>query len=146
MNDTKRPPPPDGEYSVGYGRPPQQTRFQPGRSGNPKGRPKGSRSVGAILQDIIRQKIAVTENGKTRRMSTLEVMFRRLVNDALRSDARAMKLLLSLVDRYGDSPETALPLDDVLAEDRAILAQYLPELANSDPAPPMSPDDGRRRR
>ena len=115
MNDTKRPSPPDGEYSVGYGRPPQQTRFQPGRSGNPKGRPKGSRSVGAILQDIIRQKIAVTESGKTRRMSTLEVMFRRLVNDALRSDARAMKLLLSLVDRYGDSPETALPLDDVLA-------------------------------
>ena len=44
-------------------------------------------------------------------MSTLEVMFRQLVNDALRSDARAMKLLLSLVDRYGDSPEAALPLD-----------------------------------
>ena len=142
MNDTKRPSPPDGEYSVGYGRPPQQTRFQPGRSGNPKGRPKGSRSVGAILQHIIRQKIAVTENGKTRWMSTLEVMFRRLANDALRNDARAMKLLLSLVDRYCDSPETALPLGDMLAEDRAILAQYLPELANSDPALPTSPDKG----
>jgi hypothetical protein len=75
-------------------------------------------------------------------MSTLEVMFRRLVNDALRSDARAMKLLLSLVDRYCDSPETALPLGDMLAEDRAILAQYLSELANSDSAPPVASDDG----
>ncbi|WP_018409329.1 DUF5681 domain-containing protein [Methylocystis rosea] len=142
MNDRKRPSPPDGEYSVGYGRPPQQTRFQPGRSGNPKGRPKGSRSVGAILQHIIRQKIAVTENGKTRWMSTLEVMFRRLVRDALRSDARAMKLLLSLVDRYCNSPESALPLGDVLAEDRSILAQYLSELAESDSASTISSEDG----
>ena len=36
-----------------------------------------------------------------------------------------MKLLLSLVDRYADSPEAALRLGEVLAEDRAILAQYL---------------------
>lgn len=143
MNDMKRPSsPPNGEYSVGYGRPPQQTRFQPGRSGNPKGRPKGSRSVGAILQHIIRQKIAVTENGKTRSMSTLEVMFRRLVRDALRSDARAMKFLLSLVDRYCDSPETALPLGEVLAQDRAILAQYLSEHAETDSALTISSDDG----
>ena len=40
-------------------------------------------------------------------------------------DPRAMKLLLALIDRYSDSPETALRLGDVLAEDREILAQYL---------------------
>jgi hypothetical protein len=77
--------------------------------------------------------VAVTENGKTRRMSALEVMLRRLVNDAMRSDPRALKLLLSLVDRYGDSPEAAVHLGDVLDEDRAILAQYLQERAGSDP-------------
>ena len=32
------------QYEVGYGKPPQATRFQPGKSGNPKGRPKGSRN------------------------------------------------------------------------------------------------------
>jgi hypothetical protein len=132
------------DYVVGYRRPPKATRFTAGKSGNPKGRPKGSRSVGALLQDIIRQKVAVTENGKTRRMSVLEVMFRRLVNDAMRSDARAMKLLLSLVDRYGDSPEAALHLGDVLAEDRAILAQYLHEPAGLGPGPPVRSDDGDR--
>ena len=73
----------------------------------------------------MQQKVAVTENGKTRRIPTLEVMLRRLANDAMRSDPRAMKLLLALIDRYSDSPETALRLGDVLAEDREILAQYL---------------------
>jgi hypothetical protein len=35
-------------------------------------------------------------------------MLRRLVNDALRGDAGAVKLLMSLVERYGDSPEAAI--------------------------------------
>jgi hypothetical protein len=113
------------DYVVGYGRPPKSKRFVAGKSGNPKGRRKGSRLVGAILRDIIEQKIAVTENGKTRRMPVLEVTFRRLANDAMRSDPRAVKLLLSLIERYAASPETMVQLDAVLAEDRAILGQYL---------------------
>jgi hypothetical protein len=36
---------PGGEYAVGYGRPPQHTQFQPGRSGNPKSRAKGSKNL-----------------------------------------------------------------------------------------------------
>ena len=112
---------------VGYGRPPEATQFKKGESGNPKGRPKGSRPVGAILQDILGQKIAVTENGKTRRLPALEVMLRRLANDAMRNEPVALKLMLSLFDRYGESPEAGIRLDDVLAEDRAILANFLKE-------------------
>ena len=56
-------------------------------------------------------------------------MFRRLVNDALRRDATALKLLLPLIDRYAASPETELHLGELLAEDRAILSQYLREAA-----------------
>ena len=78
------------DYLVGYGRPPKASQFRPGKSGNPKGRPKGSRSVWAFLKAAIEQKVAVTENGKTRRISALEVMLRRLVNDAMRSDPRVL--------------------------------------------------------
>ncbi len=115
------------DYAVGYGRPPRATQFASGKSGNPRGRPKGSRTVGAILRDILKQKIAVTENGKARRLAALEVMLRRLVNDAMRSDAKAMKLLLALVERYAETTEAKVQLGELLAEDQAILAQYLLE-------------------
>jgi hypothetical protein len=112
-------------YAVGYGRPPKATQFAKGESGNPRGRPKGTRTVGLMLQEILRQKIAVTENGKTRRLPALEVILRRLANDAMRSEPRALKLLLALNDRYGESAQTDLHLDDILAEDREILASFL---------------------
>jgi len=129
-------------YVVGYRRPPKATQFTAGKSGNPKGRPKGSRSVGAVLQDIIQQKVSVTESGKTRRIVALEVIIRRLANDAMRSDPRAIKLLLSLVDRYGESPETKIKLGEILAEDETILAEYLLDSASFTPDPPAIPDDG----
>lgn len=140
MPDRKK----SSDYVIGYRRPPKATQFTAGKSGNPRGRPKGDRTVGAVLQDIIRQKIAVTENGKTRRIPALEVMLRRLANDAMRNDQRALKLLLSLFDRYAESPETELHLSEVIAEDRAILAQYLQEPAGRLAAPAGECDDGSR--
>jgi hypothetical protein len=138
---TKRNAAPPSDYAVGYGRPPKETRFPPGTSGNPKGRRKGSRSVGAILKDIIEQKIAVTENGKTRQMPALEVMLRRLVNDSVRGDAKAMKMLLSFVDRYAETAESKVQLGELLAEDQTILAQYLPELEPAKKGDGDDPDD-----
>ena len=36
-------------YEVGWGRPPQASRWRPGQSGNPKGRPKGTGPEGRWL-------------------------------------------------------------------------------------------------
>src|SRR5450830_246028 len=140
MTNRKRSKPADD--IVGYRRPPKATQFKPGESGSPKGRRKGSRPVGAVLQDIIQQKVSVTEGDKTRRIPALEVIIRRLTNDAMRSDPRAIKLLLSLVDRYGDSPETKVTLGEILAEDETILAEYLLDSASFTPNPPSLPADG----
>lgn len=124
---------PPKKYVVGYRRPPKATQFKPGESGNPKGRPKGSRPVGAVLQEIMQQRVPVTEGNKTRRLPVLEVIMRRLANDAMRNDPRAIKLLLSFLDRYAQSPEADLQLDELLADDQTILTQYLRDAHNSRP-------------
>ena len=117
-----------GDYSVGYGRPPKATQFVAGKSGNPLGRRKDSKSVGEIFRDLLRQKISVTDNGTTRKIPALVVMLRRLQNDAVRGDPKALKLFLSLADRYLSVSETAQVSSGLPAEDEAILLQYVTDL------------------
>lgn len=128
-----------GQYTIGYGRPPKASRFVAGTSGNPLGRPKGSKGVGEIFRDLFRQKISVTENGKTRKMPALVVMLRRLQNDAMRGDAKALKLFLSLAERYLCVMETTDVSGSLPAEDEAILSQYLRDLR--DPLEKAPPED-----
>jgi uncharacterized protein DUF5681 len=101
------------DYVVGYGRPPKDTQFASGKSGNPKGRPRGSRTVGAVLNDVFRQRVEVTENGKTRRVTALEAMACRLRNDALRGDPKAIKLSVELMSRHSESNEVMVQFDEL---------------------------------
>jgi hypothetical protein len=67
---------------VGPGRPPRHTRFKPGQSGNPNGRPTGSKNFATILQQQLRKKVTVTVDGKPKRMAVQEVIARRLTTDS----------------------------------------------------------------
>src|SRR4051812_111432 len=49
--------PPTVPYAVGYGRPPVQTRFRPGQSGNRRGRPKGARNLASELQAVLAETV-----------------------------------------------------------------------------------------
>lgn len=124
-------------FVVGYGKPPKATQFKPGQSGNPKGRPKGIRPLGALLTEILQQRIPVTEDGRTRRLPALLVMLRRLANDGMRGDKKAIQFLLTLVDRYGQAADAVPQLQELLEEDAAIIARYLPETSKG-PGPKAS--------
>jgi hypothetical protein len=113
------------EFEVGYRRPPKFSQYQPGQSGNPRGRPKGSRKVADILRELLNAKITITEHGVSRRSSRLEVMILQLSNDATRGDKRALKLILDLTDRHGREDETPVRADGLASEDRAILEEFM---------------------
>ena len=100
--------------------------------------------MGALLTEIMQQKIAVTEDGRTRRLPALLVMLRRLANDGMRGDKKAIQFLLTLVDRYGDAAQAMPQLHELLDEDAAIIARYLPESSRiADPKKSEQPHDRR---
>ena len=100
------------DYEVGYGKPPRETRFVKGRSGNPRGRPRGAKSFTALLSDKLNEPVTVAENGGRRKISKREAIVTQLVNRSAAADFRAIKILLDIVrdiERQAEpvSPETA---------------------------------------
>lgn len=83
------------DYEIGFGKPPEASRFKKGKSGNPKGRPKGSKDFSSDLRDVLDAKVTVNENGKPRKVSSQKATLMRLREQALKGNARAM-------DRYID--------------------------------------------
>src|SRR5215207_5785129 len=66
--------------SVGYGRPPKATRFAKGTSGNPSGRPRGSRDLRADLQDELAELISVNdEAGGPQRITKQRALVKAIV-------------------------------------------------------------------
>lgn len=78
------------EPSVGYARPPADGQFKAGRSGNTSGRPKGARNKATILQDIASEEHRVTAGGSRRYVTTVDLLFMRLRELALKGDERAL--------------------------------------------------------
>ena len=80
---------------VGYGRPPRHSQFAKGTSGNPKGRPKGSKNFGLVLEDELNTKIFINENGKRKSITKREAVAKQIVNKAASGDAKAIPILLN---------------------------------------------------
>ena len=89
---------------VGYGRPPVGTRFQPGRSGNPRGRPKGARNLSTIIAAALSERVTVNENGRRRRIPKLDAAIKQLVNRAASGELRATQLMLALAQANETHP------------------------------------------
>lgn len=91
--------PKERDYEVGYGKPPKATQFEKGRSGNPKGRQKGSLNAATLMQQLLAERVSVVEKGQEKTMPMMEVVLRRLVNKAASGDLKAAPLVLKLVER-----------------------------------------------
>lgn len=108
MTKTKKKP----DYEIGYKKPPRDTRFRPGQSGNPRGRPRRSRNFANMLEEALHQKVRITKGSDTSRVSAYEAMAYKLVEDALKGGPREVAKLLSFVDQFVPSmtePESTLP-------------------------------------
>jgi hypothetical protein len=109
-------------YEVGYGRPPRATQFKRGQSGNPKGRPKGSRNVSSELVDFFFGKVTVNDGGRSRRVTRLNAVLLTQWHRAVKGDERAARALVAFAQSRGlfDEPMEIEPsqewTDDMLKQ------------------------------
>ena len=85
-----RHPPEDAPYEVGYCKPPTDTRFKPGQSGNPKGRPRGARNLRTAVREALQEKVEVREGGRMRRISKMDAIIQVTLNKGLKGDPKAL--------------------------------------------------------
>lgn len=110
---------------VGYARPPRAHRFKPGESGNPKGRPKGSKNESTILHELLHRKIDVRQGGRTRKITVLEAILMRFTEDSLKGNTKSAAFLLN---RYGTMVSGEPDGPEMSGDDREILEAFTQRL------------------
>jgi len=104
-----------GDYEVGYRKPPKNSRFKPGQSGNPKGRPKVYVSPISVLSEPV----AMVINGKTARPSGFEAAIRKTAQNAIEGRVSAIARFVGHCDRFN--------LIDALDDYRSVGVVVIPD-------------------
>lgn len=129
---------------VGYCSPPLHSRFGPGQSGNPRGRPKGSLNFATDLKNTLLAPVALNDGGKPRRVTTQKAALLRLREKALKGDVRALDKFLSLaMVMSGNAAEDAAKTPSV--DDQAILEAFRQQIladAVATASPQRDEEDG----
>jgi hypothetical protein len=105
------------DYEVGDKKPPKDSRFKKGESGNPSGRPKGIKNLKTDLVEELQEKIAVREGDRSVEISKQRLIVKTLVTKTLRGDARITNTLVNLMSRVLDLDGTVAETDQPLSAD-----------------------------
>jgi hypothetical protein len=113
-------------YEAGYGKPPVNTRFKKGQSGNPKGRPKGSRNFTSSAYRILQERVTINEGGRRKTVTKLDAALKQIANKAASGDANTLRLLITIVqlmEQRSSDPPT--PVDQLDEGDEKLVARLL---------------------
>lgn len=114
------------DYVVGYGRPPQHSRFKPGQSGNRKGRPRGRVNLRTVVEHALNERIEIRDRDRTRTLSKLAGVVQAVVNKSVKGDARAQATLITLLRALRMTAETPEPTgtEQITTHDAEIIADF----------------------
>lgn len=145
MSDNEKP---------GYGKPPKGSQFTKGKSGNPKGRPRGSKNFATTLNKELNVRVPITENGTRKTVSKQEAIAKQLVNKSAGGDARSMSMVLGEIRQLDEKAENTAT-DNVFTGEaadwvfqslvrRIRSAEPIPDNSNEEPTPDSNANDGEK--
>jgi len=121
------------DYENGYGKPPINKQFQPGQSGNSKGRPKGSKNTYKLLDDILNQKVQMTQDGKQVKINKKTAILLQAANKAVKGDMKALQILLpQMIVADGKNEEHEKVIAALSQDDQKLIEQYKQSLKGGD--------------
>jgi Family of unknown function (DUF5681) len=107
-------------YDIGYGKPPQRSRYKPGISGNPQGRPRRkSLSLAEIIERVLGTPVTFREMGREKSATRDELCLKMIIEGALKGNVVAAGLVLKIrahARQYGNA-----------AVDRIEIRNWLPD-------------------
>jgi hypothetical protein len=117
-------------YEVGYKRPPVSTRFKPGVSGNPSGRPRRIkvRNIGRDILESFLEPVRMNDGNTVRRVPGIVALQKKILNDALKGDRASAKFAYQIAEKFGvlgfqDKEELDLSL--LSEEERALCRKVI---------------------
>ncbi|MEO1169457.1 MAG: DUF5681 domain-containing protein [Pseudomonadota bacterium] len=113
------------DEDIGYGKPPKHTRWKKGQSGNPRGRPKGSRGLKTDLHAELVSHMEIQMNGKRVSGTKQQLMLKTLTARAAAGDVRAIKALIDLVMQIFGPEDRGGDRKTLSAQDRQIFDELL---------------------
>lgn len=111
----------EADYDTGYGKPPRHSQFKPGQSGNPRGRPKGTKNLKTDLKEELREIVALREGDRVVRCSKQRAIVKRLTNEGAKGDMRAIGLLIALINGCDEDGADARRTEPLSPEDKEVL-------------------------
>lgn len=120
---------PGDPYGVGYAKPPKETRFKKGVSGNPNGRPRKTPDLYTELTRVLLEPVTVTFECEPRRVTVQQALLLRLRGQALRGEVWAGKLLQKVIDAIpeGGGKYDSIELDVGVFRAKALLRLMVEE-------------------
>ncbi len=118
-------------YEVGYKKPPKSTRFQPGQSGNRKGRPKGAKGLSKVYMEEANQRVPIRIGDRTAKVTKIEAIIKRLLQKALEGNIPALGKVIEIA-RMVEPQQMQQQIEQTIsADEQKIIKEYMKRRQNN---------------